>query len=191
MKSTATRERIREAAIGLFAERGYAATSTREICQRASVTKPVLYYHFGNKERLYGELVLDACNESRKQLMLASQTKGTAREKLVAIVAADFALTMRDPKLSTMFFRMVFRSGEGDPAFDSVQLGMEYVRLLSGVVSEGIRRGELRGNPQEVARVLMGILLISSMSYVLTDSPKLDRNLARRMVNLVLDGCGK
>ena len=36
----------------------------------------------------------------------------------------------------------------------------------------------------------MGIHLIYAMSYVLTGGPKLDRNLARRMVNLLVDGCG-
>jgi len=185
------RDKIREAAIGLFAEKGYAATTTREICQRACVTKPVLYYHFANKERLYCELLQDACNESRRQLLQASQRKGTAREKLIAIMAADFALTMREPMLSTMFLRMVFPSGEGEPGIDCVRVGLEYVRLIAGVVSEGIRRGELQGRALEVARALMGVHLILAMSYVLTGGPKLDRNLARRMVNLVVDGCGR
>ena len=189
MKS-ARRDKIREAAIGLFAEKGYAATTTREICQRAGVTKPVLYYHFENKERLYCELLLDACNESRKQLLQASQRKGKAREKLIAMMAADFALTMREPKLSTMFLRRVFPAAEGEPGIDCVRLGMEYVRLIAGVVSEGIRRGEMRGRAQEVAQVLTGIHLIWAMSYVMTGGPKLDRNLARRMVNLVVEGCG-
>jgi TetR/AcrR family transcriptional regulator len=184
------RDKIRKAAIGLFAEKGYAAATTREICQRAGVTKPVLYYYFKNKERLYCELLRDAGNESRKQLLLASQRKGTARDKLTAMMAADFALTMREPKLSTMFLRMVFPAGEGEPGIDCVRLGMEYVGLIAGVVSAGIRRGELRGRAQEVARVLTGIHLIWAMSYVLTGGPKLDRNLARRMVNLVVDGCG-
>ena len=108
----AAREKIRKAAIGLFAEKGYAATTTREICEHAGVTKPILYYHFKNKERLYRELLMDASNESRKQLLLASRREGTAREKLIDVMTADFALTMREPKLSMMFLRMVFPSGE-------------------------------------------------------------------------------
>ncbi|MBP1597078.1 MAG: TetR family transcriptional regulator [Acidobacteria bacterium] len=193
MKSTAkstARDSIREAAIGLFAEKGYAATTTREICRRAGVTKPVLYYHFESKERLYSELALDASNESRKQLLLASQREGSVRERLVAMMAASFALTMREPKLSTMFLRMVFPAGEAEPGIDCVGLGLEYVSLIAGVVSEGIRRGELQGRAQEVAQVLTGVHLIWAMSYVLTGGPKLDRNLARRMVDLVVDGCG-
>ena len=59
------RQAIRDAAIELFSEKGYAATTTREICQRAGITKPVLYYYFGSKEQLFREVVLDACNEAR------------------------------------------------------------------------------------------------------------------------------
>jgi AcrR family transcriptional regulator len=186
---TAARENIRNAAISLFAEKGYAATTTREICARAGITKPVLYYHFENKERLYRELVLDACNESRKQLILAAQREGTAREKLINVLAADFALTMRQPELSMMFLRMVFPTGEGEPRINSVEMAVEWVRLIEGVVAEGIRQGELRGRAREVAESFMGTHLIYSMSYVLTGAPKLDRNLARRVVELLVDGC--
>lgn len=45
-----TRRAILRAAAGLFAQRGYDAVSVREIVEAAGITKPALYYHFGNKE---------------------------------------------------------------------------------------------------------------------------------------------
>jgi TetR/AcrR family transcriptional regulator len=174
----AAKERIRKTAIGLFADKGFAATTTREICEGASVTKPVLYYYFKNKELLYRGLLMDASEESQKQLLQAAQQKGTAQGKLINVTAANFALTMHDPKLSMMFLRMVFPSGEGGPGIDCVQ-----------IVAEGIRRGEMKGRPSDVARALVGIQLIFSMSYVLTGGPRLDRNLARRLVGLLVNDC--
>src|ERR1700675_3817526 len=41
----------------LFAERGYEGTSIEEIAQRANVSKPVVYEHFGGKEGLYAVVV--------------------------------------------------------------------------------------------------------------------------------------
>jgi len=41
-----TKERLLETAIGMFAEKGYAGTSVREIVEQAGVSKPVLYYYF-------------------------------------------------------------------------------------------------------------------------------------------------
>ena len=57
------------AAMELFARKGYTGSSIREICQAAGVTKPVLYYHFRSKEQLYQELMLDIFNQTRKNLL--------------------------------------------------------------------------------------------------------------------------
>jgi AcrR family transcriptional regulator len=45
-----TRDRVLAVAAQLFAEHGFDAVSVREICEAAGVSKPVLYYHFGNRD---------------------------------------------------------------------------------------------------------------------------------------------
>jgi AcrR family transcriptional regulator len=49
------RELLLAAATGLFGERGYAGTSTRDIAERAGVTEPMLFRHFGSKANLFQE----------------------------------------------------------------------------------------------------------------------------------------
>jgi AcrR family transcriptional regulator len=49
------RELLLAAASELFGERGYAGTSTRDIAERAGVTEPMLFRHFGNKANLFQE----------------------------------------------------------------------------------------------------------------------------------------
>lgn len=190
-RKSGAREAIRGAARKLFAKKGYAATSTREICQRAKVTKPALYYHFGSKDRLYQELLVDACNESRKQLILASRKGTTARGKMIEVLTADFLSTTRNPDLSLMFFRMIFAPRRESPAIDYLEMGLDWIRLMEGIVTEGIRGGEMKGNPWEIAEALMGIHTIYTMGYLLTGQPDLDRSLARRIVDLLLKGCGR
>lgn len=51
-----------ESARVLFAERGYAGTSTREIARAASVTEPMIFRHFGFKAKLFEEAVLAPFN---------------------------------------------------------------------------------------------------------------------------------
>src|SRR6476620_9790991 len=51
-----TRDRIVEAALRLYSERGTAAVSMRELAEAAGVTVPGLYYHFASKADLIREV---------------------------------------------------------------------------------------------------------------------------------------
>jgi len=52
LKGQLSRERILEAAVDLFADRGYAASGVDEIARRAGIEKAAIYWHFGSKEGL-------------------------------------------------------------------------------------------------------------------------------------------
>lgn len=52
VRAEATRQRLIDAAVGLFAERGYGETGLADILQRAGVTKGAFYYHFDSKDAL-------------------------------------------------------------------------------------------------------------------------------------------
>jgi AcrR family transcriptional regulator len=58
LKGQLSRERILEAAVGMFSERGYAASGVDGIARRAGIEKAALYWHFGSKEGLLA-IVLD------------------------------------------------------------------------------------------------------------------------------------
>ena len=58
-RRTNTREQIRAVALEMFAERGYAGTSLREIAERLGVSKAAVYYHFSTKEDILASLLED------------------------------------------------------------------------------------------------------------------------------------
>jgi AcrR family transcriptional regulator len=55
-----TKARLLEAAGAEFAEKGFEAARVRAICNRAEANLAAVNYHFGDKERLYVEAVLEA-----------------------------------------------------------------------------------------------------------------------------------
>jgi AcrR family transcriptional regulator len=52
-----TRQQLLEAAGQVFAEHGYRAATVREICLRAGANVASIHYHFGDKEKLYLEVL--------------------------------------------------------------------------------------------------------------------------------------
>ena len=185
------KEAIRNAAAELFAEKGFAATSTREICQRAGVTKPVLYYHFGNKEELYEGLVLDTFNEYQKELRCATHRGHTPREKLVEVLTAMFGFLRRNRTFSRMAMRMVFAPERESPAINYLELAQVDERVLAEIVREGVRRREIKGQEQAIAGAIHGIAMACSQGFLLLGQPNLDRTLARNVIDLIMDGCAK
>ena len=63
------------AARELFAEKGFAATSTKEIAERASVTEPMLFRHFGTKAGLFEQAVLAPFNDYISEYMEAWENR--------------------------------------------------------------------------------------------------------------------
>lgn len=189
-RAVPAKQAIRDAAALLFAQKGFAATSTREICQRAGITKPVLYYYFGNKEQLYEEVVLDTYNEYQKELRRAARHGQTPNERLVNVLSAMFSFARHRHNYWRVGFRMVLAPEKQSPAINYVEMSQADERLLAEIIREGIRRGEMKGQAEFIAGAIVGMAISSILGYLLTGKPPLDRSLARNIIKLLTNGCG-
>jgi AcrR family transcriptional regulator len=183
------REAIVAAAIEVFARKGYAGASTREICAQAGVTKPVLYYHFRGKEHLYQELMIDSFSTYQKQLLSATQSRGTLRERLVRMAQTDFSATKENPLRTRFILGMIFSPGEQHPLFDYIGEMEKERRMIARVLQEGIDIGGIRGNAHDLASSLMGMQLFTMLEHLFTGRPTITRRRAEKCVDLLLQGC--
>lgn len=189
-RTGSAKEAIRDAAAALFAEKGFAATSTREICQRAGITKPVLYYYFGNKVQLYEELVLDTYNDYQKELRRAARHGRTPNERLINVLSAMFSFARHRHNYWRVGFRMVLAPEKESPTINYVEMSQADERLLAEIIREGIRRGEMKGRPEFIAGAIVGMAISSILGFLLTGQPLLDRSLAKNTIALLTKGCG-
>jgi TetR/AcrR family transcriptional regulator len=189
-RTGSAKEAIRDAAAALFAEKGFAATSTREICERAGITKPVLYYYFGNKAQLYEELVLDTYSEYQRELRRAARHGRTPSERLINVLNAIFSFARHRHNYWRVGFRMVLAREEESPAINYVEMSHADERLLTEIIREGIRRGEMKGRPEFIAGAIVGMAISPILGYLLTGQPPLDRSLAKNIISLLTKGCG-
>ena len=63
-----TRDHFLDAATHLFSEHGFSGTSVADVANQLGVTKQAVLHHFGNKERLYGEVLQRTADELAERL---------------------------------------------------------------------------------------------------------------------------
>jgi TetR/AcrR family transcriptional regulator len=180
------RNKILDVAIELFARKGYAACSIREICEAAGVTKPVLYYHFRSKEHLYRELMIDLFNTTRKNLLRISNLRGCLRDRLVDYVSAEYANVRKDPNSMRFLFRMMF-SPEGEyPYFNFIEEFKRERKAIADLIENDIGPGRHLKDPEMTASALMGMMLIQVLEHLFTGRRTLVRRSAEKLVDILL-----
>lgn len=152
------------AAVDLFCEKGYHATSVREIVERAGVTKPVLYYYFKNKDGLFASLITETMDKFRSDLREALEAPvGSFAERLRRIRAAFVEGVATNPQL-VRFMDAVTFSGQFGELYD---LQADWQANLAGIVAafrEAKERGEIGSEfPPEAAAQAFAGMIVSQM----------------------------
>ncbi len=105
----ATRKKIVEAAVNVFADRGFDAASTREIARNADVKQGLLTYHFPNKDVLWrasADLVFSTLRESIATRILAMQG-GSDKDRARQLIRTYVRTMAAHPE----FFRLIVDQG--------------------------------------------------------------------------------
>ncbi len=105
-----TRDRLLNAAARLFAERGFARVTVRDICKKARANVAAVNYHFGGKDGLY-QAVMRMAMETMQATTEAARTAGSnlpPAERIRAYVAV-FAQRLLGPHHETWIHQLMMR----------------------------------------------------------------------------------
>ncbi|MBO0678365.1 TetR family transcriptional regulator [Mycolicibacterium sp. S2-37] len=151
-------ERIRRAAIEVFAEAGYGGSSTREIAKRLNMSATAMYPHYASKEELLYAIALDGHSSLLQALRAASDDADAAgatyTERLKAVVAVFAAWLAENRKQA----RVVHYELHGlTPAHHRAitALRRQTNTLLADIVTGGVAAGEF--HVDAVDEVVMAI----------------------------------
>jgi TetR/AcrR family transcriptional regulator len=84
--AVSVKNRMLAVSAALFADRGYAAVSIRDIARRSGVTLSSLYHHFGDKRGLYAQVHLDQFGQSSARLEAALRLAAGDDTRLLSFV---------------------------------------------------------------------------------------------------------
>jgi TetR/AcrR family transcriptional regulator len=183
------RERLLAAALDQFTLRGYAATSVRELCEAAGVTKPVLYYYFKSKEGLYLQLMEESHAQFETILTDLTRYPGSARERVVHFCAGLYSSYTRQLPLVKLCYSIYYGTPQGAPTFNLEQYYDRMLDVLTGLVKEGIALGEIRhGKEQDIVWTILACLNITIEEQLCHSNPRIDGASMTRMLDLVFSG---
>jgi len=187
-RGAASRERILNAAVELFAERGYAGASVAEICRRAETVVTSLYHHFGSKEGLLGAAIervgLSWIEEIEKRAYREESLKG----RLDRVVDMWRRLVTEEPALMRMLISVQLERGQSSQEIGAalrLLMRRTRARLVQGIE---VSVGPLPDADQmahTMLALLEGALLRLQLEPETTDADALFRHM-RRTIELVV-----
>ncbi|WP_329794099.1 TetR/AcrR family transcriptional regulator [Lentzea sp. DG1S-22] len=179
------REQLLDVSRALFAEKGFEATAIEEIAHRASVSKPVVYEHFGGKEGIYA-VVVD--REMRRLMdMIVDALDGGSHPRELLERAACALLDYIEG--STDGFRILVRdspvasaSGTFSSLLNDIASQVEHILGLHFA-----ERGYDRRLAALYAQALVGMVALTGQWWLEARKPKKDE-VAAHLVNLAWNG---
>jgi TetR/AcrR family transcriptional regulator of autoinduction and epiphytic fitness len=153
---TPSRERIREAAKTLFAERGYEPTSTAAICRLAGTSESQLIKHFENKQGVLEAIFQYAWEQINPALRLATESMPSPRQKFQVMIEMVLKFLDKDEQLRKLFLLEGRRIRDDGKRVVLVPGFLEFVKIFDGIVRELEHEGALAVHPQALRSGLMG-----------------------------------
>lgn len=108
-KNALSRQRILEAALEEFSQKGYEAASLNNVCAEKGISKGIIYHHFKDKDALFLLCVEDCFTQVSAYLQeTAEALSGTAQEKLAAYFDARLRFFALHPVYLGIFAEAAF-----------------------------------------------------------------------------------
>ncbi len=188
-----TEERLLDAALTLFAEKGYEAASVREIIEATGVTRPVLYYYCSSKEDLFKRLVHWKHDDPYRELGKVVREATGCAHRLRAIIRGSFAFCAADPRVPQIMFQTTYGPTIPGIAEFMAEVGTLRFLLVRQVMQDGLNDGELQGGDAASLSLIFCCIMDQHINLLVRRSdPKkrLTPELADELVNVFLYGVG-
>lgn len=157
-----TRGRLLATAVKLFAARGYHGVAVDEIVVAAGCNKRMLYHYFGDKERLYVEVLRTVYGRMEAAEMAALPVGGTTEQAIRAVIARHFEFLAGNPDFVKLLLWENLNDGRLLAKHPRLLSKTPIIERLREILDRGRARGELTG----VADVRHLLVLMMGMCFI-------------------------
>ncbi|MCD6531634.1 TetR/AcrR family transcriptional regulator [bacterium] len=165
------RKAIFDAAVKIFARKGYHGTTIRDIVEAAGVTQPMVYYYFGSKEQLFITCVKELF------VQLAAEYESIDRNQpfkdfLFEFVRAGSEMYRKNPESILLIVNYIHFPEEYPRFADIKDYGLRSMQLLAEVMAEAKERGEVNPEIEEkyAALTVLGAVSFAGTLHFISDN---------------------
>jgi AcrR family transcriptional regulator len=151
------RRLILDAAVRVFARKGYHTCRVGDIAEEAGVAHGLLYHYFRSKEELLETIFRETWRDVLDAVRSVEESDETARDRLAGVAKILLRSWRRDPDLVRVLVREVTRSSHLQQRIDEID---QAFAGLERIIARGQELGEFRAdlNPRMVSYVFYGAL---------------------------------
>jgi TetR/AcrR family transcriptional regulator, fatty acid metabolism regulator protein len=172
------RRLLLDAAVRVFARKGYHACRVGDIAKEAGVSHGLLYHYFSSKEEVLETVFRETWASMLETTRSIEATGEPARDQLRKVAEVILRTWRRDPDLVRVLVREVTRSPKLQREVDEVGHAVD---ALERIIRRGQEEGELRAelDPRLASLVVYGAIEQLLTSWVLGPPPESDEEIAR------------
>lgn len=180
------KEQISQLATALFQQKGYAATSMRDLAKALEIEAASLYSHIRSKEEILQNICFRMAEAFFEGLEAVDKAAPAAQQLRVAIFAHVQVLTC-NPAASVVF-QQEWRHLSGRFLNDFLKMREKYEQMFRNIIRQGISKGEFRSIDEKFAT----LTLLSSLNWLPTwyrpDGNMSPEEIAENLAELLLKG---
>lgn len=180
------REAVLRAAVRMFNEHGFHATSLDDVAARLGISKPTIYHYLGNKEQVLIECVTRGLEQLSAAAEESRRAPGTGLDRLVHFLRSYAEVNMDD------FGRCVIRTGDeflspgGAAQFRAKK--REIDTALRSLISDGIADGSIAPLDVRLAAFTLAGALNWPARWHEQDGPLSAPEIAGQLVDTLVTG---
>ncbi|MEU4469194.1 TetR/AcrR family transcriptional regulator [Streptomyces sp. NPDC024017] len=177
--------RLLVAAVEAFAERGYHATTTRDIAGRAGMSPAALYIHYKTKEELLHRISRIGHEKALEILRTASRREGSPTQRLADAVSS-FVRWHAGGRTTARVVQYELESLGSDARAEILALRRQVDGEVRGIIEEGARSGEFEVIDVHGTTLAVLSLCIDVARWFNVDGPRTPEEVGELYADLVL-----
>jgi AcrR family transcriptional regulator len=188
MTAPETYDKILQTAQRLFIQKGYTATSMRQVAEESGIGKATIYYHFSDKQAIAMAL-LQKSVARMGEVMRVIRAEDDARERIRTAVAASISFLLESADI-VQIVRREIPSGRDQIQTNFMKFFREYMVLVAEAVQRGTEQGIFRPvSPTDAATVLLTLVQGTfAMAYLGGRRPASPEEATKTLLEIYFQG---